>query len=227
MRYIYQLTLFFFLFPITAFPHSGRTNADGCHTNRKTGDYHCHTKNRSLPKKNQTTPHIQSQSDYHGLSQGYNRKNWRHWIDVDRDCQNTRHEILIRDSNAPVVFKTQRNCKVVGGEWFGPYTGKVFNSAKDLDIDHIVPLKHAYSNGGSSWSREEKKRFANDYDNLLAVDKSANRQKGAKGPSEWIPSNQTYWCEYGQRWREIKDKYGLVIRDLEEQALNRMEQHCE
>lgn len=22
--------------------HSGRTNKDGCHTNRKTGNYHCH-----------------------------------------------------------------------------------------------------------------------------------------------------------------------------------------
>lgn len=22
--------------------HSGGTNADGCHNNRKTGDYHCH-----------------------------------------------------------------------------------------------------------------------------------------------------------------------------------------
>ena len=26
-----------------AVPHSGGTNADGCHTNRKTGDYHCHS----------------------------------------------------------------------------------------------------------------------------------------------------------------------------------------
>lgn len=26
-----------------ALPHSGGTNADGCHTNRKTGDYHCHS----------------------------------------------------------------------------------------------------------------------------------------------------------------------------------------
>jgi hypothetical protein len=24
------------------FTHSGRTNADGCHTNHSTGDYHCH-----------------------------------------------------------------------------------------------------------------------------------------------------------------------------------------
>lgn len=28
--------------PITL-GHSGGTNADGCHTNRKTGDYHCHS----------------------------------------------------------------------------------------------------------------------------------------------------------------------------------------
>ena len=26
-----------------AYAHSGGTNANGCHTNRKTGDYHCHT----------------------------------------------------------------------------------------------------------------------------------------------------------------------------------------
>jgi hypothetical protein len=24
--------------------HSGGTNAEGCHTNRKTGDYHCHSR---------------------------------------------------------------------------------------------------------------------------------------------------------------------------------------
>lgn len=214
------------LFPITTYPHSGGTNADGCHTNRKTGEYHCHSKkSKSSPRKSPS--HKPSQSEESEAAQSYNRKNWKHWIDADRDCQNTRHEILIRDSNAPVLFKSGRSCKVVGGEWYGPYTGKVFISAKEMDIDHIVPLKHAYSTGGSSWSREDKKRFANDYDNLLAVDKSANRQKGAKGPSEWMPSNQTYWCEYGQRWRSVKDKYGLIISNSEEQALNRMEQHCE
>ncbi len=25
-----------------AFAHGGGLNKDGCHTNRKTGDYHCH-----------------------------------------------------------------------------------------------------------------------------------------------------------------------------------------
>ena len=32
-----------------AFAHSGGTNANGCHTNRKTGDYHCHNAKRPAP----------------------------------------------------------------------------------------------------------------------------------------------------------------------------------
>lgn len=30
------------LWPATVAAHGGGLNADGCHTNRKTGDYHCH-----------------------------------------------------------------------------------------------------------------------------------------------------------------------------------------
>lgn len=31
-----------FALPLGVFAHSGRTDANGCHNNRKTGDYHCH-----------------------------------------------------------------------------------------------------------------------------------------------------------------------------------------
>ena len=37
-----------------AFAHSGGTNAAGCHTNSRTGDYHCHN-----PK-----PRVQNQINY-------------------------------------------------------------------------------------------------------------------------------------------------------------------
>lgn len=45
------------LFANEPLAHSGGTNADGCHTNRKTGDYHCHNRKRSDPGK-QTYCHV-------------------------------------------------------------------------------------------------------------------------------------------------------------------------
>jgi hypothetical protein len=33
----------------TALSHSGGTNADGCHTDRRNGDYHCHTPKTPAP----------------------------------------------------------------------------------------------------------------------------------------------------------------------------------
>ncbi len=34
---------------LPATPHSGGTNADGCHTDRRSGDYHCHTPKSPAP----------------------------------------------------------------------------------------------------------------------------------------------------------------------------------
>lgn len=34
-----------------AFGHSGGTNAQGCHTNHRTGDYHCHTPKTPSPQR--------------------------------------------------------------------------------------------------------------------------------------------------------------------------------
>ena len=40
---------FLVLFVNDALSHSGGTNAAGCHTNSKTGGYHCHTPKASVP----------------------------------------------------------------------------------------------------------------------------------------------------------------------------------
>lgn len=43
--------------PGAVYAHSGGTDASGCHTNRKTGDYHCHTpKGGSALPARQTIP---------------------------------------------------------------------------------------------------------------------------------------------------------------------------
>ena len=36
----------------------------------------------------------------------YNRKDYRHWIDEDRDCQNTRNVVMIQEPLDPVSFKS-------------------------------------------------------------------------------------------------------------------------
>ena len=42
----------------------------------------------------------------------YDRSDWPHWSDADRDCQNTRHEILIQTSTKPIEFKTDNECRL-------------------------------------------------------------------------------------------------------------------
>lgn len=147
----------------------------------------------------------------------YDRSDWRHWEDFDRDCQNARQELLISTSLAPVSFTNPRNCTVATGVWIGPYTGQVFTIASDVDIDHIIPLKYAHDHGGALWPPLLKKVFANDPDNLLVTEDNANQSKGAKGPSEYMPPLASYHCEYMRRWRFLVSKYELEIdrSDLE------------
>ena len=201
--------------PQSALSHSGRTNSEGCHNNRKTGDYHCHNSGKSSTSRTKSSSSSQ-----------YNRKSWPHWTDEDGDCQNTRAEILIRDSTTSVKFKRNRGCNVSWGRWVGPYSGQVFTKASDIDIDHIVPLSHAHKTGGAGWTRSQKRQFANDPQNLLAVDDSTNQSKGGKSPARWKPPQKAYWCTYATRWRGIKRKYGLTVSVPEERSLRVMEREC-
>lgn len=150
-------------------------------------------------------------------SSNYKRSDWGRWIDTDRDCQDTRQEVLISESLIPVTMDS-RKCKVTKGRWFCPYTGQFITDPSILDIDHLVPLKHAHEHGGSEWSREKKREYSNylkDPRNLIAVHRSANRQKGAKAPHEWMPKFKPYWCSYLSDWIIVKYKFKMFLSNEE------------
>lgn len=156
----------------------------------------------------------------------YNRSDWPHWSDADGDCQNTRHELLVSQSLTEVTFAAEDECIVMRGTWYGKYSGNIFNDSKELDLDHIVPLKFAHGHGGDKWSRDKKREFANDIDNLLLVSASLNRQKGAKGPDKWLPPNHPYRCEYISHFNTVMTKYGLTYIPSEQRIINRMVNAC-
>ena len=152
----------------------------------------------------------------------YNREDWGSWIDEDGDGLNTRHEVLAEES---LIKPIVSNNKVVSGKWFDKYTGKYFTNPSDLDIDHLVPLKNAYISGASNWSKKKKNRYYNylKYDNhLIAVSKSANRNKSDKSPVEWLPPNKDYQCEYVREWFKIKTAWGLTIEEGFDEVSNRV-----
>ena len=160
----------------------------------------------------------------------YSRSQWKHWVDADGDCQDARQEVLIAESLVPVTFETDRKCRVETGRWFGVFTGAYFEDPSDLDVDHMVPLKNAHNSGGWVWSLAMKEEYTNDLradDHLIAVQDRANQSKGARGPDEWMPPDETYWCQYAQDWAEIKARWKLTMTDPEAEAVMEMLQRCE
>lgn len=188
------------LLPGLVLAHGGALDSKGGHTNKKTGEYHCHEKACfSMPKR----PMINT-----SRLPKYNRDEWKHWSDFDLDCMNTRHETLKEQANKTMPIKfSPDGCYVSMGTWHDPFSGKTFNRASDLDIDHIIPLKWAHDHGGYSWDHEKREEFANDPINLLAVDDGLNQSKGAQGPTEWMPPNHSFRCEYLGMWRKVLKKY--------------------
>lgn len=160
----------------------------------------------------------------------YDRSEWKHWIDADHDCQDTRQEVLIRQSSTPVTFKTERHCDVASGQWIGPYSGDTVTDPGALDIDHMVPLQNAFNSGGWRWDFDKREQYANDLedtDHLLAVKLGLNRSKGSKGPEDWMPPDTSYWCTYVEDWKAIKEKWQLTMTTAELAKVDSVEATCQ
>ena len=143
-----------------------------------------------------------------GEYQPYDRDAFRHWVDDDSDCQDTRAELLIAQSSTEVRFaKDGDRCRVVTGRWISPFTGNVIQNSGAIEIDHVVALKWAWERGAWQWPDNKRERFANDPVNIMAVEARLNSSKGARGPNEWLPPSGQ--CGYVARFLRLVKQYDL------------------
>lgn len=188
-----------------------------------------------LPKNqqndgNDSTPSNNNQGTstaYAPPSKEYEREFFGHsWIDEDKDCMNTRHEILMSHAIGGSAKPKQDNtCQIAVGQWKSPFTDDIITSASAIDIDHIAPLKFAWTYGAEKWSEAKRLQFANDPENLLAVEASLNRSKGAQDITEWLPPKNQ--CNYITQFLTISNKYGLVFPQEKLTAFEAVRQtHC-
>lgn len=148
----------------------------------------------------------------------YDRSQWKHWSDLDKNRCNTREDILL-SSGKDIKLDALDKCKAISGIWISVYDGKKFTNPSELDIDHVIPLGYAAKHGGQDWTPAKKEIFANDISQLLAVSANSNRSKSDKGPGNYMPSKVDYWCSYAQKWIVTTSKYGIWIENTDKSKL--------
>ena len=159
------------------------------------------------------------------------------WLDVDGNYCDTRNDILglqLTDIEYVPVDQAPSRCRratVATGILDDPYSGRRIEFTREnptaVQIDHLVPLSWAWQNGAWKWTPEERISFANDPENLLAVDGATNQSKGNKGPSRWLPDNEGFRCEYAERFTNMVATHDLSLPNDDRAALTSILSDCE
>jgi len=147
------------------------------------------------------------------------------WADTDHNGCDTRNDILARDLARPTFKPGTRDCVVLTGTLAEPYTGTTIQfqrgdkSSALVQIDHVVALADAWRSGAWQWDAQRRQEFANDPENLLAVDGAANEDKSASSADQWLPPNVAFCCDYVKRQIAVKYAYGLSVTQAEQDAM--------
>ena len=164
---------------------------------------------------------------------GYTRAQFgQTWADVNRNGCDTRNDILKRDLTNVVFREGTRNCVVESGTLIDPYSGITINfvkgvkSSMEVQIDHVVALSNAWQTGAFKLSLERRTEFANDPENLIAVQGRLNSQKGDGDAATWLPPLKKYRCTYVSKQIAVKAKYGLWVTAPEKAAMKNILAKC-
>lgn len=153
-------------------------------------------------------------------------------VEFGRNGCDTRNDILKRDLQDLTFRPGTRDCVVLTGVLDGPYTGEriEFQRGQDtsslVQIDHVVALSDAWQKGAQQLTVEQRRDFANDPLNLLAVSGWANQQKGDGDTATWLPPRHEFRCSYVSRQVLVKERYGLWVTAAERDAMDRVLSTC-
>lgn len=153
------------------------------------------------------------------------------WANTGSGCD-TRDRILERDLS-DISFERGSDCDVAGGTLHDPYTGTMIKGklSETVQVDHIVPLAGAWFAGAEQWSAQERERFANDPDNLVAVDAAANSSKSDNSISGWYPRwpapDRSTRCRYAAQYVHVLAEYELRVSGDDFRLLMRLETDCQ
>ena len=154
------------------------------------------------------------------------------WADVDRNGCDTRNDILKRDLTNEVFKEKTNGCTVLSGILVDPFSGETINfvrgvtTSSEVQIDHSVALSNAWQTGAFKLTADQRKAFANDPLNLLAVKGRLNSQKGDGDAATWLPPLKSYRCDYVSRQIAVKIKYKLWFTAPEKEAMIKILKTC-
>ena len=157
---------------------------------------------------------------------GYVRTKFKHWIGAGGGCDSRKAVII---SEAIVKPTIEKGCVIKGGEWLSIYDNVKVTDAGKLDVDHMVPLAEAWDSGASAWDDLKRELYANDQidpRHLIAVTGSSNRSKSDQDPSDWMPTNKAYACEYLSNWVSIKVRWSLSVDKKEKDFITTTSKSC-
>ena len=164
---------------------------------------------------------------------GYTRAQFGpEWADVDRNGCDTRNDILKRDLTNLVIKEKTNSCTILSGTLIDPFSGETINfvqgakTSSEVQIDHSVALSNAWQTGAFKLTPDQRKAFANDPLNLMAVKGRLNSQKGDGDAATWLPPLKSFRCDYVSRQIAVKIKYKLWFTAPEKEAMIRILKTC-
>lgn len=148
---------------------------------------------------------------------GYDRARFGRWRSIGGGC-NERDAVLAHDLTGD-VYAPGSSCEVVSGQLYGQPV-----RAADLDVDHVIPERLAWSTGAAAWSDAAREAFANDPLELRAEPASENRSNGALGPEASDPGGDR--CSYAVQFVLVAQRYRLTVTAPRRDALARLLDGC-